>query len=45
MNVEQFHAGETAEATVEFIHGDRVRQITATIAHSEDPSTKLLLSG
>lgn len=45
MNAQQFHAGETAEATVEFIHGDKVRQITATFAHSEDPSTKLLLSG
>ena len=45
MNVQQFHAGETAEATVEFIHGDRVGQVTATFIHSDDPTTKLLLSG
>ncbi len=42
MNVQQFHAGET---TVEFIHGDRVRKVTATFAHAEDPATKLLPSG
>lgn len=30
MNVQQFHAGEKAEATVEFIHGDRVGRVTAT---------------
>src|SRR4028119_2257296 len=45
MNVQRFHAGETAEATVEFIHGDRVGQVTATFVHSDDPTTKLLLSG
>src|SRR4028119_842930 len=45
MNIHQFHAGETAEATVEFIHGDRVGQVTATFIHSDDPTTKLLLSG
>lgn len=45
MNIHQFHAGETAEATVGFIHGDRVGQVTATFVHSDDPTTKLLLSG
>lgn len=45
MNVQQFHAGEKAEATVEFIHGDRVGRVTATFAHADDPATKLLLSG
>lgn len=45
MNVQQYHAGETIEATIDFIHGDRVESVTATFAHTDDPDTKLHLSG
>ena len=45
MNVQQYHAGETVEATIDFIHGERVENVTVTFAHADDPDTKLHLSG
>jgi hypothetical protein len=45
MNGQQYHAGETIEATFDFLYGDRAKSVTATFAHTEDPSTKLHLSG
>jgi hypothetical protein len=45
MNVQQYHAGETVEATIDFIHGERVENVTVTFAHTDDPDTKLHLSG
>ena len=45
MNVQQYHAGETVEATIDFIHGERVDNVTVTFAHTDDPVTKLHLSG
>ena len=45
MNVQQYHAGETVEATIDFIHGERVENVTVTLAHTDDPDTKLHLSG
>ena len=44
-NVQQYHAGETIEATFDFLYGDRVRSVTATFAHVEDPNTELQLAG
>jgi hypothetical protein len=44
-NTQECHAGETAEATINFLHGDRVENVTATFAHVEDPETKFHLSG
>jgi hypothetical protein len=45
MNAQQYHAGEKAEATFEFLYGDRAKSVTATFVHTEDPTTKLYLSG
>ena len=45
MNVQQYHAGETVEAAIDFIHGDRVESVTATFAHTDDPDAKPHLSG
>lgn len=45
MNVQQYYAGETAEATFDFVQGERVRSVTATFAHVDHPTTKLYLSG
>ena len=45
MNVHQYHAGETIEATIDFIHGERVENVTASFAHTDDPDTKLRLYG
>jgi hypothetical protein len=45
MNGQQYHAGETIEVTFDFLYGDRAKSVTATFAHTEDPSTKLHLSG
>jgi len=45
MNVQRYHAGETVEAAIDFIHGDRVESVTATFAHTDDPDAKLHLSG
>ena len=45
MNVQQYHAGETVEATIDFIHGERVENVTVTFAHTDDPDTKLHLAG
>jgi hypothetical protein len=44
MNVQQYHAGETIEATFDFLYGDRAKSVTATFAHVDDPVTKLQLS-
>ena len=45
METQQYHAGEKAEATFEFLYGDRAKSVTATFAHTEDPTTKFYLSG
>jgi hypothetical protein len=45
MNVQQYHAGETVEATIDFIHGERVENVTVTFAHTDETDTKLHLSG
>ena len=45
MNVQQYHTGETVEAAIDFIHGDRVENVTATFAHTDDRDAKLRLSG
>ena len=45
MNVQQYHAGETVEAAIDFIHGNRVESVTATFVHTDDPDAKLHLSG
>jgi len=45
MNGQQYHAGDTVEATFEFLYGDRARSVTATFAHTEDQTTKFHLSG
>jgi hypothetical protein len=45
MNGQQYHAGETIEATFDFLYGDRAKSVTAIFAHTEDPTTKLQLSG
>lgn len=44
-NAQQYHAGETVEATFDFLYGDRAKSVTATFAHVEDPTTKFHLSG
>ncbi len=41
----QYHAGQKIEATLDFVHGDRVGEVTATFVHADDPDTKLRLSG
>jgi hypothetical protein len=45
MDSQQYHAGEKAEATFEFLYGDRAKSVTATFAHTEDPTAKFYLSG
>jgi hypothetical protein len=45
MNVQQYHAGETIEATFDFLYGDRAKSVTATFAHVDEPVTKLHISG
>jgi hypothetical protein len=45
MNVQQYHAGEKAVATFDFVQGERVRIVTATFAHVDNPTTKFYLSG
>ena len=45
MNAQQYHAGETIEATFDFLYGDRAKSVTATFAHVEVPVTKLQISG
>jgi hypothetical protein len=45
MNVEQYHTRETVEAAIDFIHGDRLENVTATFAHTGDSDAKLHLSG
>ncbi len=45
MNAQTYHAGEQAEATFDFVHGEGVKSVTATFAHVDDPSTKFYLSG
>ncbi|MDQ4064201.1 MAG: hypothetical protein M3122_10075 [Actinomycetota bacterium] len=45
MDSQQYHAGEKAEATFEFLYGDRAKSVTATFVHTEDPTVKFLLSG
>jgi hypothetical protein len=45
VNGQQYHAGETIEATFDFLYGDRAKSVTATFAHTQDPSIKLQLSG
>ncbi len=45
MNAQQYHAGETIEATFDFLYGDRAKSVTATFAHVEDPVAKLQISG
>jgi hypothetical protein len=45
MDVQQYHAGETIEATFDFLYGDRAESVTATFAHLDEPATKLHLSG
>ena len=45
MDSQQYHAGEKAEATFEFLYGDRATSVTATFAHAEDPTAKFYLSG
>ena len=45
MHVQQYYTGETVEAAIGFIHGDRVENVTATFAHTDDPDAKLHLSG
>jgi hypothetical protein len=45
MNTQQYHAGETVEATFDFLYGDRVENVTATFVHVDDPNTKFRLSG
>ena len=45
MDGQQYHAGETVEATLDFVLGDKVRSVIATFAHTEDPDTKFRLSG
>jgi hypothetical protein len=41
----QYHAGEKVEASLNFLHGDRVRKVTVTFVHAEDPDTEFHLSG
>ena len=41
----QYHAGQKIEAMLEFVHGDRVGEVTATFVHADDLDTKLRLSG
>jgi hypothetical protein len=45
MDVQQYHAGETIEATFDFLYGDRAESVTATFAHVDDQDTKLHISG
>lgn len=45
MNAQQYHAGETIEATFDFLYGDRAKSVTATFVHVDDPITKLQISG
>jgi hypothetical protein len=45
MDVQQYHAGETIEATFDFLYGDRAESVTATFAHLDESATKLHLSG
>jgi hypothetical protein len=45
MGTQQYHVGETVEATISFLHGDRVSKVTATFVHADDPVTKFYLSG
>ena len=33
MDVQQYYAGETIEATIDFKHGDRTKNVTITFAH------------
>ena len=44
-NVQQYHTRETVEAAIDFIHGDRVENVTATFAHTDDPDAKRHLFG
>ena len=45
MDVQQYYADETIEATIDFKHGYRTKNVTVTFAHTDDPDTKLHLSG
>ncbi len=45
MDSQQYHAGEKAEATFDFLYGDRAKSVTATFVHTEDPTAKFCLSG
>jgi hypothetical protein len=42
--MQQYHAEETVEATLSFLHGEKVKNVTATFAHVDDPDTKFHLS-
>ena len=43
--MQQYHAGETVQAPLNFVHGEGVRNVVATFAHADDPDTKFRLSG
>ena len=42
--MQQYHAEETVEATLSFLQGEKVKNVTATFAHVDDPDTKFRLS-
>lgn len=44
-DMQQYHAGQTIRTTLSLVGGDRVRRVTATFVHEDDPGERIVLSG